>query len=546
VQARRALPIALGASLALAALTAGTAALAQQAARPTPSAQASSAAAIDKEKLEDEAPDSPRVSMRTFFDLAERGRFTQAAVYLDLPRGMEKRGPDLATKLYAVLSERLLVDVEQLSPLAQGKPGGGLPEGVEELGRIGDAKNHAVPIRLIRHEAKGADDEARWVFSSATVGHVDAFYATLRDRWMRDHLPAPLLMDGPLSVSWWQWLAIPLLAALCVGPGRLLAWTGGRAARALLGKMPWGAPLVLRLERPTTFGWALALFVSLTPMLALTLRGQDFMNRGTRALAYLIFFWALLRAVVVIGQEIAAGDWARTHPSGRSLSEVGVKLGKLVVAVLALMVALSELGYPVTSVVAGLGIGGVALALAAQKTVENLFGSVSILADQPFRIGDIVRVDSIEGTVESIGLRSTRLRTVDRTLVVFPNGKLADMRIETLGARDRIRFATKLQLSRGVPPSVIKSVVTQLSEHVAAHPMVREQDVFVHLSGIGEASYDVEVIAPIETLDFNEFARVREALLVLCLDVVEKSGARLAVPTRQLLEPWGRRVEGTS
>ena len=122
------------------------------------------------------------------------------------------------------------------------------------------------------------------------------------------------------------------------------------------------------------------------------------------------------------------------------------QFGKLVVGAIALMVALSALGYPVTSVIAGLGIGGVALALAAQKTVENLFGSVSILADQPFQVGDTIRVDTVEGTVETIGLRSTRMRTVDRTLIIIPNGKLADMRIESLGPRDRMRFATRLSL----------------------------------------------------------------------------------------------------
>src|SRR5206468_11561346 len=109
------------------------------------------------------------------------------------------------------------------------------------------------------------------------------------------------------------------------------------------------------------------------------------------------FFWGLFRAVTVAGDE-AQTTWAVDKPSVRSLASVGVRLGKVVVAALATMVALSELGYPVTSVIAGLGIGGIALALAAQKTVENLFGSVSILVDQPFQVGDTIRVDTVEGT----------------------------------------------------------------------------------------------------------------------------------------------------
>jgi len=185
-------------------------------------------------------------------------------------------------------------------------------------------------------------------------------------------------------------------------------------------------------------------------------------------------------------------------------------------------------------VVAGLGIGGVALALAAQKTVENLFGSISILADQPFLVGDTIRVDTIEGTVEVIGLRSTRIRTVERTLVIIPNGKLADMRIESLGPRDRIRFAAKLALSRETQPAQIEALVKALRERISSHASVIEADVFVQLSGVGESSFDVDVAAPIETIDANEFAKIRQELLLACMRVVEANGAKLAVPARKI------------
>jgi MscS family membrane protein len=216
----------------------------------------------------------------------------------------------------------------------------------------------------------------------------------------------------------------------------------------------------------------------------------------------------------------------------RSLTSVGVRLGKVVVAALALIVALSELGYQVTTVIAGLGIGGVALALAAQKTVENVFGSISILADQPFQVGDTIRVDTIEGTVESIGLRSTRIRTVERTLIIIPNGKLADMRIESLGPRDRIRFAVKLQLARDATGAQLTTLGAAIRGVLAGHAKVLKDDVHVRLSGFGEHSFDLEVAAPIETLDAAEFAKIREELLLQCVDAVEKAGLRLAVPAR--------------
>ena len=504
------------------------------AARAQP-AKAAGVPATAGERPEEEAADSPRASMRSFLDLCERSRYQEASIYLDLPRGSEKRAAELASKLHTVLSQRLLINVESLSAAAEGRQTDGLPPGIEELGKIKDAKGRSVPIRLVRHESRSSEDEPRWVFSQTTVSAVPALYGSLRDSWIRERLPPSLLTQGPMALYYWQWLALPLLAGLCFGAGRLLTFLSGLLARRLLAQRPSCDRLLSGLKAPARLGWAIAAFAIAMPFLALTLRAEDLLERGLSALAYLTFFWALLRVVIVVGDEIAHADWARSRPSARSLSAVGVSAGKVIVAALALMVALSELGYPVTSVIAGLGIGGVALALAAQKTVENLFGSISILADQPFRVGDTIRVDTIEGTVERIGLRSTRVRTADRTVVIFANGKLADMRIESLGPRDRIRFATKIQLARTTTMASVRTVVLELKDKLVSTPLVRKDDVFVRLSAIGEASYDIDVWAPIETTDFGEFARIREELLMAAVEIVERAGAELAVPARRLV-----------
>lgn len=504
-----------------------------QAARPTTVAAAASAVTGEKH-VEEEAPDSPRVGMRTFLDLCERGRYEEAAHFLDVPHGAEKRSADLAHKLYDVLQERLWVDAEHLSPLSQGKKDDALPAGTEELGKVTDSKGHPVPIRIVRHEARSAEDEARWIFSQPTLIAIEALHASLRSRWVRDHLPAPLLAQGPMALYYWQWLALPILALLCVGAGRLLMSVSGKIAGRLLAHRPWAVRLLPRLVRPATMAWALLLFWFLMPYLALTVRAEDLVERLLRALGYLAFFWALVRSVTIAGDEIAEAKWASSRRNIRSITGVAVRLGKVVVAALALMVALSELGYPVTTVIAGLGIGGVALALAAQKTVENLFGSVSILADQPFGVGDTIKVDGVEGTVETIGLRSTRMRTVERTLVIIPNGKLADMRIESLGPRDRIRFSVKLGLARDTEAKQIEAIVAALRVKVAEHASVVGNEVFVHLSGLGESSFDVDVAAPVETTDANAFAKVREELLLACVRVVDANGAKLAVPARNI------------
>jgi len=472
--------------------------------------------------------------MRAFLDLCERGRYEEAARYLDVPRGAEKRSAELARKLHTVLAERLWVDVEHLSTHGDGKAKAqdGLPPGVEELGKIKDSKGRSTSIRIVRREPRTPEDEARWVFAQSTVQAVDALYASLRGQWLREKMPGSLQAQGPAAVYWWQWLALPVLAVLCLALGRVLTWASGFVARRLTGRLPWAGTIVDRLAKPTTLGWALLTFWLALPFLALTLRAEDLLERGIAALGWLAFFWGLLRAVTVGFDRIVEGEWAKTRPSVRSLASVGVRLGKVVVWALALMVALSELGYPVTSVIAGLGIGGVALALAAQKTVENLFGSLSILADQPFRVGDLVRVVGVEGSVESIGLRSTRIRTVERTVIVFPNGKLADMRIETLGARDRIRFTTKVQLHRESTAEEIQRFLEAARARVSGHAKVVKDDVSVRLSSLTDLSADVEIAAPVETLDVKEFAVAREELLFAVVAAASDAHVRLAEPRK--------------
>ncbi|MCL2725481.1 MAG: mechanosensitive ion channel family protein [Polyangiaceae bacterium] len=492
-------------------------------------------ASLDKSAPDDEAPDSPRANYRAFLDLCDRGRYGDAARYLAVPRGMEARGAELARKLHDVLSERLWIDPDRLSPSSDGNKNDNLSADTEELGTLKDDKERTVAIRLIRRDPRSVDDEPRWVFARSTVQNIDSLYATLKARWLRDRLAAPLLERGWYALYYWQWIALPALALLCLGVGRALAWIGGLVVLRLSAKWKWSRALVHALRRPVTMGLALALFWVTVPYFALTLLAEDTLARLLRALGYLAFFWALLLLVRFAGAEMTRAPWAQSRPTVRSFTSVGVKLGKVMVAVLAAMVALSELGYPVTSIVAGLGLGGVALALAAQKTVENLFGSLSILADQPFTVGETIRFDTVEGTVENIGLRSTRVRTADRTLVVIPNGKLADMRIESLGPRDRIRFSTKVQLARSTPTKTIHDVVDEIRAMLKAHPRIYKQDVLVYFTGIAESSFDIDVIALVETRSFEEFTTIRGDLILSIIGIVEHAETTLAVPTRSLI-----------
>jgi MscS family membrane protein len=206
------------------------------------------------------------------------------------------------------------------------------------------------------------------------------------------------------------------------------------------------------------------------------------------------------------------------------------RVGHVALAAIAVIALLSHLGYPVASLIAGLGVGGLAVALAAQKTLENLFGAFAIGADQPFQEGDFVRIDDFMATVESIGLRSTKFRTLDRTLITIPNGKLADMKLESFTARDRLRFTTMVRLLYSTKPEQVRRVIAGLERALRAQPKLWPDGVTTRLVQLGTNSLDIEVAAWFDTADFNEFQRIREELLLSFLAVVAEAGASFYAP----------------
>jgi MscS family membrane protein len=213
---------------------------------------------------------------------------------------------------------------------------------------------------------------------------------------------------------------------------------------------------------------------------------------------------------------------------------LSARIGKVVVAAIAIVGVLSLFGYPVASLVAGLGLGGLALALAAQKTVENLFGAFSIGVDQPFREGDFVKIEDFVGTVEAIGLRSTRFRTLDRTIITIPNGRLAEMRLESFTARDRLRFSAVIGRVYETTGPQMREVLAGFERVLRQHPRLWQDAVVVRFREFAASSLDIEVMAWFATADWGEFQVIRQEVLLQFMDVVAAAGTSMAFPTRTI------------
>ena len=352
---------------------------------------------------------------------------------------------------------------------------------------------------------------------------------------LADWMPKPLLLMGPGNLAIWQWLGlvVVVLASWMVGRmgAALVIWIASKAAGQT--ETTLDDDLVARLRSPLRALASIALARAAVLVLELPTRVQHIVGSTLLFLFALTLVWGALRAIEVTASHMSRSRWAVARPSSRQLLSLVSRVAKVIVVVFATIGFLGALGLPVASLLAGLGIGGIALAFGAQKTVENVFGAVAIGVDQPFREGDFVKVeDHVMGTIESVGLRSTRLRTLDRTIVTLPNGRISDMRVETFAQRDRIRFTSILNLVYETSATQMREVLAGIERVLREHPGIYRDDIVVRLLQFAASSLDVEVIAYFTTVDMTQFRAWRQEILLGFMDVVEKAKTSFAYPTR--------------
>lgn len=480
------------------------------------------------------SPASPRAALQSFLRRAEASDWEGAAEYLSIPPADRDRATQLARRLKAILDQRLAIDVDAVSGAVAGDTTDG-DIGGDRIGVITSANGHEDPVRMVRLSAPSSGGPVRWVFSQATVRFIDDWFDNLGAPWLRERLPRTLTGDGPFNVYLWQWIGLGLAIPVVL----LLAWGLGAVLRNLLGRIArhtvndWDDLLLEHLRGPFRL-WAASLAIGpLLSVLQLNARVDGFFTSLTRGLVLLSIFWGLLRIIRLAQDRVANAAWATGQGTqARTLVPLLGNFLRVTLAIIALLVALAQFGYPVGTLLAGLGIGGIAVALAAQKTVEHLFGSVSLAADKAFRVGDWVRAGASEGEVERIGLRSTSIRTVDRTVVRIPNGRLADERIETFGERDRILLRTDIDLTYNTTPAQLERIRDALEAALRAHPLLFADVVRVHVVGFTDSAIRINVVSWFLTTDWQEFLRIRHDMLITFMRIISDHGSSFAFPSR--------------
>lgn len=358
--------------------------------------------------------------------------------------------------------------------------------------------------------------------------------------WVIQNLPPWMYQRSAYGVAVWQWIALPLAFGISMLAGWLLISALVRILSPIAKrtKTTWDDDLLVAFAAPAQLFAGSLLFSGVEPSFALRRAASDVVGRGIDALIAVSLVWVLFRLLDVVakrvGAKLSTSTEARDRSGVLSLASISANAAKVLLVFFGFILVLGQLGLNVTGIIAGFGIGGIAVALAGQKTLENLFGSFTLGIDQPLHIGDFIKIDDLSGTVEQVGLRSTRIRTLDRTLVTMPNGRLADMRIENYSSRDRMRLHAKIGLVYSTPPSAVRVIIEEMRAYFRAREDVFQESILVHLIDFGDSAFVIEVMVWKETRKWTDFLGFREEALLDLMEIVERNGSSFAYPTQEL------------
>jgi MscS family membrane protein len=474
--------------------------------------------------------DTPRGTFMGFLNAAHKERYAAAAEYLQLDDRGRRRGDEIARQLIHIIDQSYVGNIDEISRNADGTPTDGIDRDI--VGRLSTLEG---PVDLLLVRVNDPAVGQIWLFPADLIKQIPELYKSVGYGEVEEKLPPWAVEHRFLSVPLWLWIAIVVFFLIALFISAILI-TLGVAAWRRARKMPRMRFREWRKEAfPFIFLLALAIHAALiSGVRGLPILYRQYYYRVITLIVLSVWCWALFRLIDYLARRLSTVFIERGQTSGNALLGLGRRVLKAIVFSIIALLALRALGFDTSPVLAGLGIGGVALALASQKTIENVFGGLSVLGDSSIRVGDFVKVGSVGGVVEDIGLRATRIRTIERSIVAIPNSQLYTANVENMAMREKILFRHTIGLRYETTADQLRYVLARSRELLYAHTKVETETGRVRLLRFGASSIDCEFWAYVLTQDYGEFLAVQEDLLLRIMDLIEQAGAGIAFPSQTM------------
>jgi len=486
---------------------------------------------------------TPESSVLAFLETCREKNYEAAIRYLDLrrmpPEERRSQGPRLAQQLAQVLENDPQFDVAALSREPDGDRDDGLPADRERVAIL-KLDGKTIDLQLERTDLRSG--LSVWRFSQDSVSEIPVMAQMTLSSPIERYLPEPLVTRTFIDTALWRWIALLAAAVLVTAFSRLLS----RAVLAILRPLgrrvaphaDWGA--VEAFVGPVQLLAAVGVYRGAVEAISPSAVVRLYLGRTLALLSIFGAAWIGVRVVDLFMGPLKKSLGVRQGSFAHNVLPLAGRVIKITVVAFAVIAVLSVWGYDTGTLLAGLGIGGIAIALAAQKTVENLFGGIAVVSDRPVHVGDFCKVGESSGTVEDIGLRSTRIRTPDRTVIVVPNAQFSSMTLENFSRRDKILFHQTLHLRRDTTPEQVRAILGSIGKMLEEDPRIEAGSIPVRFIGVGTYSLDIEVFVYVLTLNWDEFLKIQQELLLRLLDAVAAAGTALALPTqRSIIAPAG-------
>lgn len=382
--------------------------------------------------------------------------------------------------------------------------------------------------------------DSAWYYSRTTVEAIPRLHkqiyplGTQLAVWFQ----APTWQFSLLGIPLWKWLGFAVLLLLSLALYRVTNWLFGRTiAPALLRRLDLAADVnqsLQKLSRQSSLWVALFFLRYALPMLQLPAHTNALLVKAMYILGVFFLIFIMNQLIRLLFFKLRRISENTSNTLDDQFMPILRRLAFFVTWVLGIFYVLDSLDVNVTALLAGISIGGLAVALAAQDTVKNFFGSIMIFVDKPFQIGDAIAFKDVSGVVEEVGVRSTRIRTFSNSLTSVPNGILADQIVDNLGLRVYRRYKTEIGITYDTPPALIDLFVEGVRAILQRHPSTRKDFIEVHLNEFGASALNLLVYTFFEVPDYTTELKSRHELMYAMIMLADDLGVRFAFPTQTL------------